>query len=199
MQTTEEKLLWIAQLAIASDAAIEADLGFVGTANMDDIDPSVADEMEMSGFGFKTLIAPTGERVFGMDRSLNEDVQRMLGFDLSRAQDNGSLDDQVSFTCTMRPTNLFGPAICSALATDWDICLGFDTQSEAIDEGAITLFAHGMLTNAWVKPKGDTIDESKLDEALDDAVVRVQLLVNKCTEHGDYSPFKEMIAAWQGS
>ncbi len=198
MQTTEEKLLWIAQLAIASDAAIEANLGFVGTANMDDVDPSVSDEMEMSGFGFKTLVAPTGERVFGMDRSMNEDVQRILGFDLSPAQDNGSQDDHVSFTCTMRPTNLFGPAICSALATNWDICFGFDRQSERIDEGAITLLAYGLLTNAWVKPKGDTIDETKLDEALNDAVVRVQLLVGKCTERGDYSPFKEIIAAWQG-
>lgn len=197
MQAIEEKLLWIAQFAIASDAAIEAELEFVGLASADELDQIVTDELEMSGFGFATMVAPAGERIFGMDRSLNEDVQKLLGFDLSPARDNGSTDDLISFTCTLRPTNLFGPAIFSDLVANCIIGLAFDTQADAVDEGKTTLLAHGMLRKAWVKPKGDMLDEAKLNEALDDAVLRIELLFGKCTERNNYSPFREMIAAWE--
>jgi|GEM_PF-6237097 len=57
MQTVEDKLIWIANFAIMSDAALEAEIGFVGAAKSEELHHTVVDELEMSSFGFKTRIS----------------------------------------------------------------------------------------------------------------------------------------------
>jgi len=90
MQDYLEKLRWIVDASLWADAAIAAELEFVGAPMDGKLHPTALEELSFTSLTLDTKVCKNGQRVFGFERCLDESVQKVLGFDFGDVHDLGT-------------------------------------------------------------------------------------------------------------
>ena len=196
MQNHIHTLEQIISSALLTDAAIEAKLPFLGYTGTQDLPDDVLDELSLFGLTLGTLARTDGRRLFGFERGLSEIVQKVFGFDLADARDDGSTDSTLSVRFRLRQSALFGPRICSNLLQMAEISCRIHQKIDELDGYCFqnVLLGNDIDTNLAAIDAEKT--DTEISTELDKAALSIEQQLGNCAAEGSYEPLNKFVKQW---
>ena len=194
MNTIKEQLEWIVRFAMWSDAAMAEDFFFIGANKIEELHPTVIDELEITSLNLTTQSNTDNIRTFGFDRDIDDKVQKVFGIEFSNARDCGTSGDNICAEFSLSKTKQLGPNICAELLSLIEVTCRVEMRVDMLDGHPIILGIIGTISSLEFRAIDHRTSETEIQSVTNSTVQKLQALAKLCEKSENYVPFDDLIS-----